>query len=476
MLPSATPALPSASHDVPALKVWRVLVPLFVWLGGVTPIVVELHAVTLLPQPFDALARIFLAVRNDPLPQTVLAAFMAVQSVLLCYLLKCWSKTTPLQSATLAMITVLSLAGLIHYLASFESTAIGLRSFYFYWGLCFALAALAFSSVAPTMLRRQLWYCWAAVVVLSFIVSCTGLPHAGYYRFQGQLRWPGVFINPNLYGAFAAGSVVYVTFVLTRREAERHPLNQSLWQAVLFSVLGVISFFGLINSYSRSAWLGALIGLVALGRHARFGKAPAVLQPLPTVMPPAGIACTSNVRKRDRWLKLGIVFAIIMVGIATLGKKDQLHTIIGRSATLVDSGDKSVSNRSKTWGDAMPMVFSRGLGWGWGNWRSTFDAGFRHSGQTSSGSLVLNDHLSMGIVYGWPVGLLWLAALALWLVKTFRDPDRTLEFALLLSLIPTSIANNVIFSPSLGFIWWFLLVGAALDFQCGDRFPRPPAS
>ncbi|MGH7944197.1 MAG: hypothetical protein ACREH8_20490 [Opitutaceae bacterium] len=227
-----------------------------------------------------------------------------------------------------------------------------------------------------------------------------------------------------------------------------------------------INAVGLINTYSRSAWIGAGLGLLLLGGHLPLkflmhvrllAKAsPAATESLAK---PTEVTMIASLTPKHQMLRIAVTSAFLFMGVLLFYKTHHVDVIFQRSRSLADKNDASLTNRALTWLDAIPMVFRRECGWGWERWDYSFEREFMRSRQTHGGSIILNDHLSIGIIFGWPIVLLWCVAVAAWFSKHLREQSQCRIVALVACLLPVSIANNVIFDASLGTIWWGLFIG-----------------
>ena len=91
------------------------------------------------------------------------------------------------------------------------------------------------------------------------------------YKYHDYLRWSGLFSNPDNFGVMMGVGVVASTGLLvTRLQHNRcfggqgtFKTNGRYWAILI--VACSIACLGLLKSFSRGAWLGALLGLVYLG-------------------------------------------------------------------------------------------------------------------------------------------------------------------------------------------------------------------
>jgi len=82
-------------------------------------------------------------------------------------------------------------------------------------------------------------------------------------------RWMGIWNNPNTYGMLMGVGLLLAIELFTKKQKEGFRINKLLPVALLVS--GGLTAAGLIFSYSRGAWLGAVVGMLYLAKaHGKF--------------------------------------------------------------------------------------------------------------------------------------------------------------------------------------------------------------
>src|ERR1017187_6540057 len=152
---------------------------------------------------------------------------------------------------------------------------------------CLVLIAGAILGQAMRTLR---WWCrhkghcenilesvlYPLIIILSF--ASLYHPDMGQkFEYHGQTRWIGPYVNPNTFGMLMGVGVITalglclgkITFTKTS-ETEKWAWRQVLFapfkvSSILYLIAVLAMGIGLIKSYSRGAWIGALCGSIYMG-------------------------------------------------------------------------------------------------------------------------------------------------------------------------------------------------------------------
>ncbi len=100
----------------------------------------------------------------------------------------------------------------------------------------------------------------------------------------------GTMVEPNIFGSYAAAHLLIAAGVLLAVPRERLP-----WRPLLLAAVAIAAFIGLVLSFTRAAWLSAIVGGVFFTAFSR-----------------------RSVRVRVPWRAVVIVLVIALAGIAAL--------------------------------------------------------------------------------------------------------------------------------------------------------------
>jgi putative inorganic carbon (HCO3(-)) transporter len=210
------------------------------------------------------------------------------------------------------------------------------------YGLVFWLTVQLLSGEADA--RGLTWslllsgYVIAAVAILQ---SAFGLLGGGYFHGANNIIRPDVTLaNPDFLGIFLA-MLLPVAFA---KMVSRRPITTR----VLAANLVVVLFFGLLASFTRAAWIGAIVGVVVVLvlRRGRFHVWPFLISASVVVV---GFA----------------VFAGIAAARPSSGGGGIGQALIERIASIADLKSGTENERIATWGDTLPLIASRPiLGYG----------------------------------------------------------------------------------------------------------------
>src|SRR5438128_4119939 len=179
-------------------------------------------------------------------------------------------------------------------------------------------------------------YLIAAIAILQ---SAFGLFGGGYFHGPNNVIRPDVTLaNPDFLGIFLA-MLLPVAFA---KLISRRPITTR----VLAANLVIVVFFGLLASFTRAAWIGAVIGVVVVLvlRRGRFHARPFVIS---VVVVAVGFAVLAGV-------------AAARPSGGGIGQ-----ALMARIASIADLSSGTQNERIATWGDTLPLIASRPiLGYG----------------------------------------------------------------------------------------------------------------
>src|SRR5438552_14794298 len=166
-------------------------------------------------------------------------------------------------------------------------------------------------------------YLIAAIAILQ---SAFGLLGGGYFRGPNNVIRPDVTLaNPDFLGIFLA-MLLPVAFA---KLISRRPMTTR----VLAANLVVVLFFGLLASFTRAAWIGAVIGVVVVLvlRRGRFHVRPFVISVVVVAVGFAVLAGVAAARPSGGGIGQGLVARIASISDLSPGTQNQ------RIATRVNS-------------------------------------------------------------------------------------------------------------------------------------------
>jgi putative inorganic carbon (HCO3(-)) transporter len=227
------------------------------------------------------------------------------------------------------------------------------------------------------------------VSVVAVLQSMFGYLGGGYFHTGSFIRADATLANPDFLGVFLA---LLLPIALSKIISRRPPLTRLLALDVF-----VLMFMGLVASFTRSGWIGAFAGCIAV---------------------------LALRRGRLRWGPLVVAGAVVVlfVGIGLAGFNSQPTTdesgaraVISRVASIADFSSGTIAQRISVWRETLPLIASRPL-FGYGP--DTFGLVYPNFQTVSRGGTqwdkTHNDTLQVGATQG----LLGVAAY-IWLLVAF---------------------------------------------------------
>jgi O-antigen ligase len=210
------------------------------------------------------------------------------------------------------------------------------------YGLVFWLAVQLLSGEADARgLTWSLLVSGYVIATVAILQSAFGILGGGYFHGANNVIRPDVTLaNPDFLGIFLA-MLLPVAFA---KLISRRPLTTR----VLAANVVVVLFLGLLASFTRAAWIGAIVGVVVVLvlRRGRFHVWPFVISASVLVVGFAIIAGSAAARPSS--------------GASGIGP-----ALIARIASIADLKSGTSNERIATWGDTLPLIASRPiLGYG----------------------------------------------------------------------------------------------------------------
>lgn len=276
----------------------------------------------------------------------------------------------------------------------------------------------------------------SALVVLLAVAALWQPETARSHRYWTEVRWKGLWDNPNVYGMLmAVGLVVAVgQILLARRIIEpstggnakaKYTLRTGrivCWLRVTLplaaaAVMGV----GLVKSYSRGAWVAMVVGLTYLAWQRL--RCPGSFL--------GGHAGKTEQFAAGNWLRRNwIPLATIVVALVVIAFWNYRHTeqpVVRRLFSSFNPNDFSWRNRVTTWEGALQMIADHPWwGVGWKQPLVYYDAFYRPHRLTDGRALWSNDYFVLGMTLGLPALACFLGYVALSLCRVSRVECREL--------------------------------------------------
>lgn len=196
---------------------------------------------------------------------------------------------------------------------------------------------------------RQSKHLFLLVDTILFLGIVTSVLSLGQYVLDPSARGTILFGNQQLLGSFLMIllPIAAVTALVAQVSSEQTSLRQLVAQAATVLMVG-----SMLLAQTRSAWLGAAVGMAILG-----------------FLILATSIKTGSLRLKKHHLVLPVVLAIVMLGfVLLLGVQN--NSIISRASTLSNiSGVESWQDRLHQWRGTIRMIKERPLlGWGLGQY------------------------------------------------------------------------------------------------------------
>lgn len=340
------------------------------------------------------------------------------------------------------------------------ASLMGNYSFYFggliSWISFFLLFFLTLNLNEPSSLKK---FFWAAITTGLIISIYAAIQTAGLDPWVwASGSWPPFsFLGNSLYlGAFMAMLIPLVIALLLEAK-------QSLTAAACLLILGLFCYL-MLQTLTRSAWLGSLVGIALFCWFAGFKKLW---------------------RQRARLALILIPFSLVLAWCLFLGPvlQKQPSSIQNRFKVFLDPTEGSASARMDLWLSAFRIFWDHPfVGVGLDNfqqhfWKYRTPEHARLTGERAIATVAHNDTLQIlsttGLLgfCGWLLLLLQGACLILRLRKTLNEETRTMAGALAASLAGLGIFGQFNFSGLVTSAWAGVFLGALVSLDAAKLRP-----
>jgi O-antigen ligase len=254
------------------------------------------------------------------------------------------------------------------------------------------VAGIVVSQIAGILLPRDdregvLFRAGILVCLVVFLAASSlarfPIPHT--YLYRSQVRWTGLWVNPNTFGVLmGAGAVAAVGLILASVQAGR--FRGAI--AVLLGAAAVFMGVGLLHSYSRGAWAGFGCGLFYLGFWLM--RASGIQKP-----------------KVFWWIRRNAVSSFLIACLLALVAFWQFHDtedrLARRAFSVRSQNDFSLGNRLAAYEGALQMMADQPwFGVGWNKPESSYTGYYRPVKVEEGMAIQLNDFFTLGTTLGLP--------------------------------------------------------------------------
>lgn len=281
------------------------------------------------------------------------------------------------------------------------------------------------------------------------VLALAGMCHPNWsdlnqlYEYRGALRWTGPVKDPNIFGLLMAVGVVLATALLPMVAGKHFPFPAASGDGVAASAAGrfekrrflaglVLSLclsvllLAWIKSYSRGAWLSALVGWACLAlswRTLEIRRRTGVrsgADSAPERIFAAWPRFTGFMRRNRSSLAL-IAGSLLILGYCCLR-----HTevrVIRRMFSPANTYDFSWRNRLVAGTGALQIIADNPWsGVGWKQQEIQYNEYYRPSRLTEGLAIFLNDYFTLGMVFGLPALVCFV--MGIWMAFGKREPGQ----------------------------------------------------
>ena len=246
------------------------------------------------------------------------------------------------------------------------------------------------------------------MLVALLVVGALWHPDAGRdFAYHGYARWIGPWNNPNLFGLLMGMGMVVAVGQISERlrigedgSRGRSPAQFVGLHIVFFLAAAVVMVVGLLNSYSRGAWMATACGLVYLFSDVSWFSRVSRLSPW---------------IRRNRFALSAVLVSVIVLAFWQVHQVE--HTLVRRALSAGNLNDFSWRNRVAAWEGTLQMMAEKPwFGFGCQQPERVYENFYRLPNVTESGAIQMNDHLMLGTSLGLPAFLCFLicVGLSLW--------------------------------------------------------------
>jgi O-antigen ligase len=240
-------------------------------------------------------------------------------------------------------------------------------------------------------------------------------------QYLRKFRWSGLWGNPNTFGMLVGVGVVLAAGGLLRSfkfKVSSLKLNESyarttrLMKVIFFVATAGVMLFGLVKSYSRGAWLGAVIGIAFLiwkwmdgGEGEEKSFVAADVRRLSSIRN-SKQRTWKNIRASLPRLLPVRALAVILASICVLAFwnfRHAKHSTTRRAFSVANVNDFSWRRRVAAYEGALQMIADKPwFGSGWNVPEPVYDKFYRRPKVDEGMAIQMNDYFMLGATLGIP--------------------------------------------------------------------------
>jgi O-antigen ligase len=311
---------------------------------------------------------------------------------------------------------VASIAG-ISYIQNYSVAVKWLDAIVFVAGLVFSLEFKLLTKLqqgsegAKAFQKSTLWALIVFLLVAAFV-------QPGFWvnsSYRGEVRWSGLWSNPNTYGLLmATGSILCTGLAVPwfyQRVICKGPSTRIAdLTSIFLGLAGLLMMVGLLKSYSRGAWLASMLalGYLAIAWSKATGTGLAKISA-------AGHSRWSNIflfRRRNRLPLIIILLSLLALGFLNFsGTQERMAQ---RLFSIGNPNDFSQRNRMQAYEGALQMMADKPFfGYGWNMPQLVYDQFYKPSWLVEGWAIALNDYFMLGETLGLPALVCFIAYIGL---------------------------------------------------------------
>jgi len=280
-----------------------------------------------------------------------------------------------------------------------------------------------------------------ALVILKILYFSGKTQHNGIFFFHDITRLSIIFDNPNHLGNMLAFGVVSCFASVTLTSKRRVTI-------LLWSILSLL-MLGLIQTYSRGAWFGCVVGIFT-----------------------AVVYLKKYLQRSKLYISLAILLAITMLSF--LAAPGGHTTVFSRAACALPSSDAAVGHRLEVWKSAVKMIRDHlSIGVGVGQFGEELDKGYKPASLVNlKYASAMNNYLTLAAEAGLPTALFYILCLVLvCTLASKRLPKEGFGAGINIGML-CGVYSMLIFAYttySLGRVYAIILVWSVLGYLVAER-------
>ncbi len=339
---------------------------------------------------------------------------------------------------------------LLSHVLDAPQSAQGLRVRTLFGSMMFGQLALLTMKDARTGNFFRPKFIWMFSIGLAIAVL-SQFSNQAAFSYRGHARWTGLWQNPNTFGLMMAAGLL-----LALGQIMAMDLNQknAAGKKIGLGLIALLTTIGLLESYSRGAWVGTVVGLI----YFLYLSRDYLARRFPVFYPWI---------QRNR-ITLGLV-GVSVAALAWWGFHEVDWGAARRVVSVSNPNDFSWRNRVNSWIGGLQMMADKPLlGYGWREPDSVYAQFYR---TTASGerdpSILFNDYIVLGLIFGMLALFSFLAYFCDYFsAAPIQQQTDTAEFSLTSSAVLQNVSRVMVVVMLIGFFFdgGLFKIGPAVTF------------